>query len=78
MTESTADAENQTDNKPTENQSTQKQTGERDQGEPGEVTDEMLPEDVRPGEDNPLAEPLDDEDEEKGMSLGPDGPGAPA
>jgi hypothetical protein len=29
--------------------------------EPGGIRDEDLPEDVRPGEDNPLAEPLDDD-----------------
>ena len=43
--------------------------------EVGEVTDEMLPEDVRPSDDNPLAKPLDEDDEEEGgLSLGPDGP----
>ena len=41
----------------------------------GEVTDEMLPEDVRPGDDNPLAKnPSDEDDGEGGLSLGPDGP----
>lgn len=35
---------------------------EREPG-PGEITDDQLPEDVRPGEDNPLAEPLDPDDE---------------
>lgn len=43
--------------------------------EAGEVTDEMLPEDVRPSDDNPLAKPLDEDDDgEGGLSLGPDGP----
>ena len=28
---------------------------------PGEITDEQLPEDLRPSEENPLAQPLDDE-----------------
>lgn len=27
----------------------------------GEVTDDQLPEDVRPSDDNPLAQPLDEE-----------------
>ncbi|MXG91068.1 hypothetical protein [Nocardioides flavescens] len=31
-----------------------------DEPTPGEVDDSVLPEDVRPGEDNPLAEGLDD------------------
>lgn len=31
------------------------------ENEPGGITDEDLPEDLVPGEDNPLAEPLDDE-----------------
>ena len=31
--------------------------------EPGTIPDEQLPEDVRPSEDNPLAEPLDPDDE---------------
>lgn len=35
---------------------------EREPG-PGEITDDQLPEDVRPSEDNPLAEPLDPDDE---------------
>ena len=42
--------------------------------EPGEVSDEMLPDDLQPTDDNPLAKPPSDEDEDKGMSLGPDGP----
>ena len=29
------------------------------ESEPGGIRDEDLPEDLRPGEDNPLAEPLD-------------------
>ena len=29
----------------------------------GGISDEQLPEDLQPGEDNPLAEPLDPEDE---------------
>ncbi|HYH35776.1 MAG TPA: hypothetical protein VD814_11545 [Nocardioides sp.] len=29
--------------------------------EPGGIRDEDLPEDLRPGDDNPLAEPLDDD-----------------
>lgn len=42
----------------------------------GEVTDEMLPEDLQPTDDNPLAKPPSDGDEDTGMSLGPDGPQA--
>ncbi len=30
--------------------------------EPGGIRDEDLPEDLQPGEDNPLAEPLDDDE----------------
>lgn len=44
--------------------------------EPGEVTDEMLPEDLRPTDDNPLAQAPSDDDDEGGLSLGPDGPQA--
>lgn len=29
----------------------------------GDISDEQLPEDLQPGEDNPLAEPLDPDDE---------------
>ena len=43
----------------------------------GEVTDDMLPEDLQPTDDNPLAQPpSEDDDEDSGMSLGPDGPQA--
>jgi len=52
---------------------TQQESGEG--AEVGEVTDEMLPEDVRPSDDNPLAKPPgEDDDEEGGLSLGADGP----
>ncbi len=41
----------------------------------GRITDDMLPEDLQPTDDNPLAKPPSDEDDEdSGMSLGPDGP----
>ena len=30
--------------------------------DPRGITDDQLPEDLRPSEDNPLAQPLDDED----------------
>lgn len=53
---------------------TQQQSG--DGADVGEVTDEMLPEDLQPTDDNPLAKPPSDDDEDKGMSLGPDGPQA--
>jgi hypothetical protein len=32
--------------------------------QPGAVTDDQLPEDLRPTDDNPLAQPLDEEDAE--------------
>jgi hypothetical protein len=34
-----------------------------DEATAGSISDEQLPEDLQPGEDNPLAEPLDPEDE---------------
>ena len=43
----------------------------------GGISDDKLPEDLQPTDDNPLAKPpSDDDDEEGGMSLGPDGPQA--
>lgn len=36
---------------------------ERDSDQATGIDDEQLPEDVRPGDDNPLAEPLDPDDE---------------
>jgi len=40
------------------------------------ISDDQLPEDLQPTDDNPLAKPPSDEDDEdSGMSLGPDGPG---
>lgn len=48
------------------------QSGSEDAGQPG-ISDEELPDDVRPGDDNPLAYgPSDDDDEDEGMSLGGD------
>ena len=46
------------------------------QPDPGRISDEQLPEDLRPTDDNPLAKPLSDDDEDRGISLGPDGPQA--
>ena len=46
------------------------------QPDPTSVSDEQLPEDLRPTDDNPLAKPLSDDDEDRGISLGPDGPQA--
>ncbi|HET6562970.1 MAG TPA: hypothetical protein VFG72_13930 [Marmoricola sp.] len=44
-------------------------------GDPGSISDDQLPEDLQPSDDNPLAQPADpDADEDKGMSLGEDGP----
>lgn len=46
-----------------------------EQAEVGEITDDQLPEDVRPDDDNPLAQDPDEaEDGDGGISLGPDGP----
>jgi hypothetical protein len=46
-----------------------------DPSKDGRITDDMLPEDLQPTDDNPLAKPpSDDDDEDSGMSLGPDGP----
>ena len=43
----------------------------------GRIDDDQLPEDLQPTEDNPLAKPpSDDDDEDSGMSLGGDGPEA--
>jgi hypothetical protein len=42
----------------------------------GGISDDKLPEDLQPTDDNPLAKPPSDDDEEGGMSLGPDGPQA--
>lgn len=71
MSESTPD---------TQNQNTEPDSGAGGDGSAatGEVTDDMLPEDLQPTDDNPLAQPLDedDDDEDSGMSLGPDGPQA--
>lgn len=48
-----------------------------DPAKDGRITDDMLPEDLQPTDDNPLAKPPSDEDDEdSGMSLGPDGPQA--
>lgn len=48
----------------------------REAGQPG-ISDDQLPDDVRPSEDNPLAKgPTDEDDEDEGMSLGGDGLGA--
>jgi hypothetical protein len=44
---------------------------------PGRIDDEQLPEDLQPTDDNPLAKPLDEDDDgDSGLSLGPDGPQA--
>jgi hypothetical protein len=54
---------------------TEQQLGSDQGGSPstGEITDEQLPEDLQPTDDNPLAKPADD-DGGRGLSLGPDGP----
>lgn len=53
---------------------TQQQSG--DGAAVGEVTDAMLPDDLQPTDDNPLAQPPGEDDEGSGLSLGPDGPQA--
>jgi hypothetical protein len=55
-------------------ESTPETTAQNNKPEPGEVSDEMLPDDLQPTDDNPLAKPPSDDDEDTGMSLGPDGP----
>jgi hypothetical protein len=37
---------------------------ETESEQPGAVTDDQLPEDLQPTDDNPLAQPLDEEDAE--------------
>src|SRR3954468_8139510 len=46
------------------------------QKDPSQISDEKLPEDLRPTDDNPLAKPPSDGDEDRGLSLGADGPQA--
>jgi hypothetical protein len=52
-------------------------SGSEDSGDVG-ISDDQLPEDLQPTDDNPLAKaPSDDEDGDgQGISLGPDGPEA--
>lgn len=40
------------------------ESSEEPQADPSAISDEQLPEDLQPGEDNPLAEPLDPDAEE--------------
>ena len=66
MTDSTPDTK-------TQNSEPEKQGD--DGSADGYISDDMLPEDLQPTDDNPLAKPPSDEDDEDaGMSLGPDGP----
>jgi hypothetical protein len=52
-------------------------SNEHETPEVGLIPDEDLPEDLQPTDDNPLAKPpSDDDDEDSGMSLGSDGPEA--
>lgn len=46
----------------TDSEKDTEQTGSQDSGEG--IGDDQLPEDLQPGEDNPLAEPLDPNDED--------------
>ena len=45
-------------------------------GEDVGISDDQLPEDLQPTDDNPLAKPPsdDEDDDDQGISLGPDGP----
>jgi hypothetical protein len=46
-------------------------------GGAGAITDDKLPDDLQPTDDNPLAKPLPDgDDQDTGLSLSPDGPQA--
>lgn len=56
MSETTPQSDDQSDDQ------TDGQTDEQTDDGPG-ITDDQLPEDLQPGEDNPLAEPLDPDDE---------------
>ena len=44
------------------------QDGEGTQPQAG-ITDDLLPEDLQPGEDNPLAEPLDPDDVDRDLEM---------
>ncbi len=60
----TDDTEQQTDPaESTETPQASSGTSPADADHSGGIADDQLPEDVRPGEDNPLAEPLDPDDE---------------
>ena len=50
------------------------QTGAGGSPSTGEVTDELLPDDLRPTDDNPLAKPLDEGDGGSGLDVGSEGP----
>jgi hypothetical protein len=50
-------------------------SGSQTAGGTGAITDDQLPEDLRPTDDNPLAKaPADGDDEDSGLSIGPEGP----
>ena len=72
MSESTPDT--QTDS--TEPERSRESSGSGDSQETGRIDDDQLPEDLQPTDDNPLAKPPSDDDEDSGMSLGADGPEA--
>lgn len=40
----------------------------------GGISDDQLPEDLQPTDDNPLAQPLDEDQKDTGLSIGGDGP----
>lgn len=46
------------------------QSGEGGSPATGEVTDDLLPEDLRPTDDNPLAKPPGEDEEGSGMQVG--------
>ena len=59
---------------PSDEQDTTPETGSSHGGEG--ISDDLLPDDVRPGEDNPLAVPLEEGEEIEGTA--PPTPDAPA
>ncbi|QIK67618.1 hypothetical protein G7072_15785 [Nocardioides sp. HDW12B] len=58
---------------PTSDQSSEP-SGASGEGEDVGISDDQLPDDLQPTDDNPLAKPPSDDDEDSGMSLNPNGP----
>ena len=59
-------------------ESTSEGSGSQDDTDEIGISDDQLPDDLQPKDDNPLAKPPgeDEGDEDSGMSLGPEGPQA--